>query len=145
MERQQMEWRLETGAKVGWTVYNHLWKEIGRPRGTALEKEMATHSSVLAWRIPGKGDPGGLPSLGSHRVGHDWSDLAAAAAAGCHRALVWAPWVIEQIPTGYLCICFRATLFVRSTHSFPCCVRKSLLHVCISTAALQMNSSVPFF
>ena len=42
---------------------------------------MATHSSVLAWRIPGTGEPGGLLSLGSHRVGHDWSDLAAAAAA----------------------------------------------------------------
>ena len=46
----------------------------------ALEKEMATHSSVLAWRIPGTGEPGWLPSMGSHRVGHDWSDLAAAAA-----------------------------------------------------------------
>ena len=46
----------------------------------ALEKEMATHSSVLAWRIPGMREPGGLPSLGSHRVGHHWSDLAAAAA-----------------------------------------------------------------
>ena len=45
----------------------------------ALEKEMATHSSVLAWRIPGTEDPGGLPSLGLHRVGHDWSDLSAAA------------------------------------------------------------------
>ena len=45
----------------------------------ALEKEMATHSSVLAWRIPGTGEPGGLPSMGSHRVGHDWSDLTAAA------------------------------------------------------------------
>ena len=43
----------------------------------ALEKEMATHSSVLAWRIPGRGEPGRLPSMGSHRVGHDWSDLAA--------------------------------------------------------------------
>ena len=41
----------------------------------ALEKEMAAHSSVLAWRIPGTGEPGGLPSMGSHRVGHDWSDL----------------------------------------------------------------------
>ena len=41
---------------------------------------MATHSSVVAWRIPGTGEPGGLPSLGSHRVGHDWGDLAAAAA-----------------------------------------------------------------
>ena len=48
--------------------------------GIALEKEMATHSSVLAWRIPGTGEPGGLPSMGSHRVRHDWSDLAAAAA-----------------------------------------------------------------
>ena len=46
----------------------------------ALEKEMATHSSVLAWRIPGMEEPGGLLSMGSHRVGHDWSDLAAAAA-----------------------------------------------------------------
>ena len=47
----------------------------------ALEKEMATHSSVLAWRISGTGEPGGLPSMGSHRVGQDWSNLAAAAAA----------------------------------------------------------------
>ena len=47
----------------------------------ALEKEMATHSSVLAWRIPGTVEPGGLPSVGSHRVGHDWSDTATAAAA----------------------------------------------------------------
>ena len=44
----------------------------------ALEKEMATHSSILAWRIPGTEEPSGLPSMGSHRVGHDWSDLAAA-------------------------------------------------------------------
>ena len=47
----------------------------------ALEKELATHSSVLAWRIPGTGEPGGLPSMGLHRVGHDCSDLAVAAAA----------------------------------------------------------------
>ena len=46
----------------------------------ALEKDMATHSSVLAWRISGTGEPDGLPSMGSHRVGHDCSDLAAAAA-----------------------------------------------------------------
>ena len=42
---------------------------------------MATHSSILAWRIPGTGEPIGLPSMGSHRVGHNWSNLAAAAAA----------------------------------------------------------------
>ena len=50
----------------------------------ALEREMATHSRVLAWRIPGMGEPGGLPSMGSHRVRHDWSDLAAVAA--------WVKW-----------------------------------------------------
>ena len=48
---------------------------------------MATHSSVLAWRIPGTGEPGGLPSMGLHRVGHDWSDLAAAAAAEVARTV----------------------------------------------------------
>ena len=59
----------------------------------ALEKEMATHSSVLAWRIPGTAEPGGLPSMGSHRVRRDWHNLAAAAAAdkntavGCHALL----------------------------------------------------------
>ena len=52
---------------------------------------MATHSSVLAWRIPGTGKPAGLPSMGSHRAGHNSSDLAAAAAedemVGCHHRL----------------------------------------------------------
>ena len=47
-----------------------------------LQKEMATHSTVLAWRIPGTGEPGGLLSMGSHRVGHDWSDLAVASYGG---------------------------------------------------------------
>ena len=67
--------------------------------GVLLEKEMATHSSVLAWRIPGMGEPSGLPSTGSHRVRHDWRDLAAAAAWGsqgknteeaCRSLLQWA-------------------------------------------------------
>ena len=56
--------------------------------------EMATHSSVLAWRIPGTGEPGGMPSMGSHRVGHDWSDLAAAATRDLefqlqHQSFQW--------------------------------------------------------
>ena len=54
----------------------------------ALEKEMATHSSVLAWRIPGTVEPDGLPSMGTHRVGHDWSNLAAAAAAAALTDLI---------------------------------------------------------
>ena len=53
----------------------------------SLEKEMATQSGVLAWRIPGMEEPGGLPSMGSHRVGHNWSDLAAAACQ--YNALTW--------------------------------------------------------
>ena len=70
---------------------------------------MATHSSVLAWRIPGIGEPGGLPSLGLHRVGHDWSDLAATAA-GVLRAcrISWFSshpstahrWVTKQLCAG---------------------------------------------
>ena len=51
----------------------------------SLEKEMATHSSILAWRIPGTGEPDGLPSMGSHGVGQDLSDLAAAAAAAAEK------------------------------------------------------------
>ena len=51
---------------------------------------MATHSSVLAWRIPGTGEPSGLRSMGSHRIEHDWSDAAAAAAA------VWGKWPFDE-------------------------------------------------
>ena len=61
----------------------------------ALEKEMATNSSVLAWRIPGTGKPGGLPSMGSHRVGHDWSDLAAAAAR-IQKTILGHLWEISE-------------------------------------------------
>ena len=76
-----LKWGVNTDSENGgiWNIFqtesrkNLLWIKC-------LEKEMATHSSVLAWRIPGTGEPGGLPSMGSPRVGHDWSDLAAAAA-----------------------------------------------------------------
>ena len=55
----------------------------------ALEKEMATHSSILAWRIPGTAEPRGLPSMGSHRDGHHWSDFAGAAACiNCWMVIV---------------------------------------------------------
>ena len=64
------------GVAEGWTWLSNFTFTF---HFHALEKEMATHSSVLAWRIPETGEPGGLPSMGSHRVGHDWSDLAAAA------------------------------------------------------------------
>ena len=60
-----------------------------------LEKEMATHSSVLAWRIPGMGEPGGLLSMGSHRVRHDWSNLAVLVSAILQHKSV----IIIHIPT----------------------------------------------
>ena len=61
----------------------------------ALEKEMATHSSVLAWRIPGMGEPDGLPSVVSHRVANDWSDLAAAAAEKARASLPSPLWCLS--------------------------------------------------
>ena len=63
----------------------------------ALEKEMALHSSVLAWRMPGTGEPDGLPSMWSHRVGHDWSDLAAPTG---NR--IWATTYIHKICSKYI-------------------------------------------
>ena len=57
----------------------------------ALEKEMATHSSVLAWRVQGMGEPGGLPSMGLHRVRHNWSDLAVAVLFTYCKETVFNP------------------------------------------------------
>ena len=58
---------------------------------------MATHSTVLAWRIPGTGEPGGLPSTGSHRVGHDCSDLAAAIVThGLSHTALYHFWLLNQ-------------------------------------------------
>ena len=76
-----------------------------------MEKAMATHSSVLAWRIPGTAEPGGLPSMGSHRVGHDWSDLAAAAAAAvCAYTVILL--ILKGKPLGFFfSLSFRFRLY----------------------------------
>ena len=76
--RMEEPGRLQSMGSLSWTRLSNFTFTF---HFHALEKEMETHSSVLAWRIPGTGEPGGLQSMGSHRVGHDWSDLAAAAAA----------------------------------------------------------------
>ena len=75
--------------------HNFLWlfslchiSEIVAILSAQQEKEMATHSSVLAWRIPWTEKPGRLQSMGLHRVGHDWSDLAAAAAQLVHKYIL---------------------------------------------------------
>ena len=75
----------------------------------ALEKEMATHSSVLAWRIPGTGEPGELPSMGSHRVRHNWSNLAAAAAAA--QILIILPQLIYTITENILVLKYWNIIF----------------------------------
>ena len=79
------------GSQRAWTPCSTIWKAFSPWRLSdftftfhfhALEKEMATHSRVLAWRIPGTGEPGEMPSMGSHRVGHDWSDSSSSSSAG---------------------------------------------------------------
>ena len=68
-----------------------------------MEKDMATYSNILAWRIPGTGEPGGLPSMGLHRVRHDRSDLAATAAARIHKAkkMTNSASITRQLSTSY--------------------------------------------
>ena len=83
-------WAAVHGVSKSWTRLSDFTFTFHFP---ALEKEMATHSSVLAWRIPVTGEPGGLPSLGSHRVGHDWSDLAVAA----RKFSAGQPWFCGQL------------------------------------------------
>ena len=86
---------------------------------------MAAHSGVLAWRIPGTRAPGGLPSMGSHRVGHDWSDLAAAAAYFSKTRLLSDPRTRE------------IHCFVKTVECSPLCFCSNIIHPltqCFSTS-----------
>ena len=87
----------------------------------ALEKEMATHSSVLTWSIPGTGDPGGLPSTGSHRVGHNWSDLAAAVSVKWYLfvGLICISLMISDVEPVSLCLLTFAYPFWKNVYSSP--------------------------
>ena len=107
VQRQRRQWH---PTPVLWPGKSHGWRSLVgcSPWGHelsdftftfhfhALEKEMAAHSSVLAWRIPGMGEPGGLPSMGSHRVGYDWSDLAAAAGTKVRPFSIVYPFSISE-------------------------------------------------
>ena len=117
---------------------------------------MATHSGVLAWRIPVTGEPGGLPSMGSHRVRHDWSDLAATwvghvsppswttfhlspnpISLGCSRALLWVPCFVHRTCTDHSILkmviyMFLAILSNHATLAFSHWVQKSVLYICVS-------------
>ena len=85
----------------------------------ALEKEMAAHSNILAWRIPGMGEPGGLPCMGSHRVRHDQSNLATAEAAALTRAIARADWLESLSPPPIFPVKSIGPHAVQSEHVFP--------------------------
>ena len=102
----------------------------------ALEKEMATHSSVLVWRIPGMAEPGGLPSMGSHRVRHDWSDLAAAAAG----SLLKQSEEITAPETGKPLLFWKLSPVFALNPLFCCSVSKSC-----PTLSDPMDCSMPGF
>ena len=82
---RELKW-VETSSLFFDITETNLEKWKGKMESRELS--LKSHSSVLAWRIPGMAEPGGLPSMGSHRVGHDWRDLAAAAAAMTNNASV---------------------------------------------------------
>ena len=100
----------------------------------ALEKEMATHSSVLTWRIPGMGELGGLPSMRSSRVGHDWSDLAVAVAV---TSIGQLGMFFGELSINILCLFFQLSYLTL----FCCCsVTKSCPILCN-----PMDCSTPGF
>ena len=121
------------GGEAWWTAVHRVVKSRTRLSNFtftfhfhALEKEMATPSSVLAWGIPEAEEPSGLPSMRSHRVGHYWSDLAAAAV--------------------YICRCYSFNSSHPPFHPyvhypFSTSERMYILYI----PALQIGSSVPFF
>ena len=96
LPRKSHGWRSLVGC-IPWGHYESVVTEQLHFHFHAMEKEMATHCSVLAWRIPGTAEPGGLPSMGSHIVGHDWSDLAAAAAASITLRFGHKQWMDSDV------------------------------------------------
>ena len=136
------------------------------------EKALATHSGTLAWRIPWTEEPGGLQSVGSRRVGHDWA-TSPSLFTFMHWRRKWQPTPVflpgESQGQGSLvgcrlwgrtesdtteatqqqqqqqCVYVTATLSVCSTFSFPTPGHKSILYICVSIPALQIGSSVTFF
>ena len=114
----------------------------------ALEKEMATHSTVLAWRIPGTGEPGELPSMESHRVRHDWSDLAAAShSISSLEAIDFSPTQLEPANLShqlsckapfnsflYLFLSFSNTLSTKKTEKLKKYLNKWMSLICSITS-----------
>ena len=104
----------------------------------ALEKEMATHSSVLAWRIPGIGEPDGLPSMRSHRVGHDWSDLAAADLVMRHKITVDMARVVGLAYPGCVLVPFQ-TVMTLSNPTLSYVLHSSWCSFCSKVVSLRAS------
>ena len=84
--------------KGAWRTIEELYKYLDYIRAILLEKEMATHSSVLAWRIPWMEKPARLQSMGLHRVGHDWSDTATELYYIIYIILYYSIWLYNECP-----------------------------------------------
>ena len=105
-------WGREESDTTEWLPFHFSLSCIGEGNGT--------HSSVLAWRIPGTGEPGGLPSMGSHRVGHDWSDLATTTtllSVSWNHATVYSSYINYDSCIGFLS--FSWNLFPFSPFPIP--------------------------
>ena len=163
-------WATAHGVTKSWTQLSNFTLTF---HFYALEKEMATHSSVLAWRIPGTEEPCGLPSMASHRVGHGQSDLAAAAAVWISQKYTWISSVLSLPPCPpvqplqvfpehwteplrpaaashelsalYMVVFICQSCSPGSAHPPQPCVHTSVLSVCISVLAPEVASSVLFF
>ena len=115
---------------------NNLSAERGI-HSSGQEKEMATHSSVLAWRIPGIGEPGGLPSMGSHRVRHDWSDLAAAADLD-RSVIIYLEW---NLPPNQKIRCLVLSISCYLFFSMCICEWMCMcIHVCMNLLSIRFCS-----
>ena len=133
-------WAVVHGITEGWTRLSDFPFTF---HFHALEKEMATHSSVLAWRIPGMGEPGGLPSMGSHRVRHDWNDLAAAAASIFTQSQIplWPHYLLGMTLSKLLVTSWEFSLLVYNTGIIYSQYFKGVLRIKWDTVNLRMWSS----
>ena len=110
---------------------------------------MATHSSVLAWRIPETGEPGGLPSMGSHRVGHDWSDLAAAGFTLSIISVQFSS--VHSLSRVWLCVILwiaahQASLPITNSRSLlKCMSMNQWCHPTISSFVVPFSSHLQSF
>ena len=104
---------------------------------------MATRSSVLAWRIPGTGEPGGLPSMGSHRVRHDWRDLAAVAIA-CIKWHLFVVLICISLITNNVEHLFMCLLTICISSLEKCLFIKSFAHILIGLFVVELSELLTY-